>query len=222
MNSVAKKAAVAASGAALLALGIPGVASAAGPSVSATEEGGAIVVDFNLSNADVDRGVTCVTYVLKPGTVDTADPSGRIDNQPAGTRFSVTNTSTSSAVYVKDGAPAQAGPEALTDGTYNVFWGCQDASGRQYENIFAADGRPFTGGISVTVGNGDASAQGGAEAEPQSAPTSEGQAAPQARQAPAPQSDGVPSAPAEESAPEPIDPLQFVIKFLRDLIGNPS
>lgn len=223
MNSVAKKAAVAASGAALLALGIPGVASAAGPSVSAQEKDGAIVVDFDLTGADVDRGVSCVTYVLKPGNVDTADPSGRIDNQLAGTKFSVTNTSTARALYVQDGAPSQAGPEALTDGTYKVFWGCQDASGKQFENIFAADGRPFTGGISVTVGDGEASTQGGAEAaEAQSAPKTQDDAAPQARQAPAPQSDGTPSAPEQADPIEPIDPLEFFVKFLRDLIGNAS
>ncbi|WP_277370292.1 hypothetical protein [Rhodococcus rhodochrous] len=212
MNSVAKKAAVAASGAALLALAVPGVSSAAGPSVSAKAENGAIVVDFDLTSANVDRGVTCVTYVLKPGTVDTADPSGRIDAQPAGTSFSVTNTSTSSALYIKDGAPSQAGPEAITDGTYNVFWGCQDASGTQYENIFDASGRPFTGGISVTVGGGEAAPQG--------------ESAPQAKSAPAPQAQAAPGSdkvpPAPEVKPEPVDPLQFVIKFLRDLIGNQS
>jgi hypothetical protein len=213
MNSVAKKAAVAASGAALLALVVPGVSSAAGPSVSAKAENGAIVVDFDLTRADVDRGVTCVTYVLKPGTVDTADPSGRIDAQPAGTSFSVTNTSTSSALYIKDGAPAQAGPESITDGTYNVFWGCQDASGAQYENIFDASGRPFTGGISVTVGGGPAP-QG------ESAPAPQAKAAPAPQAQAAPEAEKVPSAP--EVAPEPVDPLQFVIKFLRDLIGNQS
>lgn len=209
MNSVAKKAAVAASGAALLALAVPGVSSAAGPSVSVKAENGAVVVDFDLSRADVDLGVTCVTYVLKPGTVDTADPSGRIDNQPAGSSFSVRNTSTSSALYVNNGAPSQAGPQAITDGTYKVFWGCQDASGKQYENIFDASGRPFTGGIPVTVGNG-----GGAAPQAKPAP------APQAKPAPAPESGEVP--PAPETAPAPVDPLQFVIKFLRDLIGNPS
>ncbi|OBA37964.1 hypothetical protein A5767_05960 [Rhodococcus sp. 852002-51564_SCH6189132-a] len=231
MNSVAKKAAVAASGAALLALVVPGVSSAAGPSVSAKAENGAIVVDFDLTRADVDRGVTCVTYVLKPGTVDTADPSGRIDAQPAGTSFSVTNTSTSSALYIKDGAPLQAGPESITDGTYNVFWGCQDASGAQYENIFDASGRPFTGGISVTVGDGGSAPQGESAPQAQSAPQAESAPAPQAESAPAPQAesapapqgeaapqaDNVPQAP--QSQPEPVDPLQFAIKFLRDLIG---
>ncbi|MFX1757270.1 hypothetical protein [Rhodococcus sp. As11] len=212
MNSVAKKAAVAASGAALLALAVPGISSAAGPNVSANVENGAIVVDFDLSRADVDRGVTCVTYVLKPGTVDTADPSGRIDAQPAGTSFSVTNTSTSSALYIKDGAPAQAGPEAITDGTYNVFWGCQDASGTQYENIFDASGRPFTGGIPVTVGGGESAPQG------ESAPAPQAKSAPQTQVAP--ESGQVPQTP--ESEQEPVDPLQFVIKFLRDLIGNQS
>ena len=215
MNSVAKKAAVAASGAALLALVVPGVSSAAGPSVSAKAENGAIVVDFDLTRADVDRGVTCVTYVLKPGTVDTADPSGRIDAQPAGTSFSVTNTSTSSALYVKDGAPSQAGPESITDGTYNVFWGCQDASGAQYENIFDASGRPFTGGISVTVGDGGSAPQGESAPQAQSAPQAESAPAPQGQAAP--QADNVP--PAPQSQPEPVDPLQFAIKFLRDLIG---
>ncbi|SUE15465.1 Uncharacterised protein [Rhodococcus gordoniae] len=212
MNSVAKKAAVAASGAALLALAVPGISSAAGPNVSANVENGAIVVDFDLSRADVDRGVTCVTYVLKPGTVDTADPSGRIDAQPAGTSFSVTNTSTSSALYIRDGAPAQAGPEAITDGTYNVFWGCQDASGTQYENIFDASGRPFTGGIPVTVGGGESAPQG------ESAPAPQAKSAPQTQVAP--ESGQVPQTP--ESEQEPVDPLQFVIKFLRDLIGNQS
>ncbi|UTT48114.1 hypothetical protein [Rhodococcus gordoniae] len=212
MNSVAKKAAVAASGAALLALAVPGISSAAGPNVSANVENGAIVVDFDLSRADVDRGVTCVTYVLKPGTVDTADPSGRIDAQPAGTSFSVTNTSTSSALYIKDGAPSQAGPESITDGTYNVFWGCQDASGTQYENIFDASGRPFTGGIPVTVGGGEPAPQG------ESAPAPQAKSAPQTQAAP--ESGQVPQTP--ESEQEPVDPLQFVIKFLRDLIGNQS
>ncbi|WP_371053827.1 hypothetical protein [Rhodococcus gordoniae] len=212
MNSVAKKAAVAASGAALLALAVPGISSAAGPNVSANVENGAIVVDFDLSRADVDRGVTCVTYVLKPGTVDTADPSGRIDAQPAGTSFSVTNTSTSSALYIKDGAPSQAGPESITDGTYNVFWGCQDASGTQYENIFDASGRPFTGGIPVTVGGGESAPQG------ESAPAPQAKSAPQTQVAP--ESGQVPQTP--ESEQEPVDPLQFVIKFLRDLIGNQS
>ncbi|WP_129975761.1 hypothetical protein [Rhodococcus sp. Q1] len=212
MNSVAKKAAVAASGAALLALAVPGISSAAGPNVSANVENGAIVVDFDLSRADVDRGVTCVTYVLKPGTVDTADPSGRIDAQPAGTSFSVTNTSTSSALYIKDGAPSQAGPESITDGTYNVFWGCQDASGTQYENIFDASGRPFTGGIPVTVGGGESAPQG------ESAPAPQAKSAPQTQAAP--ESGQVPQTP--ESEQEPVDPLQFVIKFLRDLIGNQS
>lgn len=212
MNSVAKKAAVAASGAALLALAVPGISSAAGPNVSANVENGAIVVDFDLSRADVDRGVTCVTYVLKPGTVDTADPSGRIDAQPAGTSFSVTNTSTSSALYIRDGAPAQAGPEAITDGTYNVFWGCQDASGTQYENIFDASGRPFAGGIPVTVGGGESAPQG------ESAPAPQAKSAPQTQVAP--ESGQVPQTP--ESEQEPVDPLQFVIKFLRDLIGNQS
>ncbi|MEU5842239.1 hypothetical protein [Rhodococcus sp. NPDC047139] len=214
MNSVAKKAAVAASGAALLALAVPGVSSAAGPSVSATAENGAVVVDFDLSRADVDRGVTCVTYVLKPGTVDTAEPSGRIDAQPAGTSFEVRNTATSSALYVKDGAPSQAGPQAITDGTYNVFWGCQDASGKQYENIFDASGRPFTGGISVTVGGGEPAPQARSAPAPQTTP------APAPHAQAAPETGDVPDAPG--SQPEPVDPLRFVIEFLRDLIGNPS
>lgn len=153
MNSVVKRAAVAAVGITALGLSIPGTASAAGPSVSAGAESGAIVVDFDLSAAEVDRGVSCVTYVLEPGNIDTAEPSGRIDNQPAGSSFSVRNTSTSSGVYVKEGAPDFKAARAVTDGTYKVFWGCQDASGARWENIYAADGRPFTGGITVTVGD---------------------------------------------------------------------
>lgn len=219
MNSVAKKAAVTAAGAAALALCIPGTASAAGPSVSASAESGAIVVDFNLSNADVELGVTCVTYVLKPGIADTANPSGRIDNQPAGTRFSVRNTSTSSATYVKDGAPVQAGPEAIADGTYNVFWGCQDASGQQWENIFDASGRPFANGIQVTVGGGEAAP---AEAAPAQAPQAAQRSAPQAEAQSVPAENGEAEVPAAPETQQPIDPFEFALKFLRDLIGNPS
>ncbi|UYP18508.1 hypothetical protein OED52_17915 [Rhodococcus sp. Z13] len=193
MESVGKKAALVASGAALLALAVPGTSAAAGPSVSAEARDGGIVVDFDLLQADVNLGVTCVTYVLKQGVADTAEPSGRIDGQPAGSTFSVRNTSTSKAVYVVNGGPAAVGPEAITAGTYKVFWGCQDAAGTRYENIFDANGRPFTGGITVTVGD----------------------AAPQAAQ-PAPQRAEVPQA---QPAPEPANPLAFLRQFLRDLTG---
>lgn len=218
MRSVMKKTAIAAAGAAAVALCIPGTASAAGPSVSAGVESGAIVVDFDLSRADVELGATCVTYILEPGTVDTADPSGRIDSQPAGSSFSVRNTSTSNALYIKDGAPATVSGRAITDGTYNVFWGCQDASGQQWENIFAADGRPFTGGITVTVGDGGTAAPAAQPAAPAAETAPSGQGAPSTKTAP-PVPNDVPQGPIPESAE---DVLDFAIEFLRDLIGNPS
>ena len=221
MRSVVKKAAVAVAGAAAVALCIPGTASAAGPSVSASVESGAIVVDFDLSRADVDLGATCVTYVLEPGTVDTADPSGRIDSQPAGSSFSVRNTSTSDALYIKDGAPTRVSGQALADGTYNVFWGCRDASGQQWENIFAADGRPFTGGLTVTVGDGGAAAPATEPAAPATETAPSGTGVPSANTAPPVQNEvpQVPQVPTPESA---ADVVEFAIEFLRDLIGNPS
>lgn len=222
MNSVAKKAALTAAGAAALAFAVPGVASAAGPNVSASADDTSITVDFDLPQNSVELGATCVTYILEPGTVDTAAPSGRIDNQPAGTKFSVKNTQTSSATYVKDGAPAQAGARAITPGTYDVYWGCQDASGATYDNIFDASGRPFAKDpITVTVGGGEAAPAETAPAE--GAPAG---AAP-AESAPAPQSEGEAAQISDEpvTTPEPpvdelpIDPLQWFLDFLRDLFA---
>ncbi|MEE2060382.1 hypothetical protein [Rhodococcus artemisiae] len=218
MNSVAKKAALTAAGAAALAFAVPGVASAAGPNVSASADDTSITVDFDLPQDSVELGATCVTYVLEPGTVDTATPSGRIDNQPAGTKFSVNNTETSSATYVKDGAPAQTGARALTPGTYDVYWGCQDAAGTTYDNIFDASGRPFAKEpITVTVGGGEAAPAEGAPAE--SAPAAPAEGAPAQAGPVSDEPVTTPEPPLEEL---PIDPIQWFLDFIRDLLAPQS
>lgn len=153
MTMSVKKAAVIVLGAATLAVLAPATAVAAGsPDVSVSAQPGSVRVDFDFRGVDVALGVTCITYVVaQQGTVDSAEPSARLDAQPAGSSFSISNTRTSSATYVDESGPVSASPRAIAPGTYDVFWGCQDADGQQWENIYGPSGRPFASPITVTV-----------------------------------------------------------------------
>ncbi|MBH0122976.1 hypothetical protein M1M07_32135 [Rhodococcus sp. HM1] len=205
MTMFAKSAAVTALGAATIAVLAPATATAAGaPDVSVSAQPGAVRVDFDFRGVDVALGVTCITYVVaQQGTLDAAEPSGRRDAQPAGSSFSITNTSTSAATYVGENGPVSAGPRAITPGTYDVFWGCQDAEGKRWENIFGPSGRPFVSPITVTVPGESA-----ATSPSQSSPASGG-AAP-----------AVPPAPAAPQAPAgPVALVTEGLQALSTLVG---
>lgn len=192
-----RKAAVTALGAAAVAVFAPATAAAASsPAVSVSAQPGSVRVDFDFRGVDVALGVTCITYVVgQQGALDAAEPSGRIDAQPAGSRFSVSSTSTSSATYIGETGPVFASPRAITPGPYNVFWGCQDAEGQQWENIYGRSGRPFASPITVTV-PGD---------------TGEG--------ATAVQQPSQPSGPGRDVPPPPSAPADLVRQGLQTLSG---
>ncbi|WP_068166702.1 hypothetical protein [Rhodococcus phenolicus] len=218
MNISVKKAAVTALGAATVAVLAPATASAAGsPDVSVSAQPGSVLVDFDFRGVDVALGVTCITYVVaQQGTLDAAEPSARLDAQPAGSNFSISNNRTSSATYIGENGPVSAGPRAITAGTYDVFWACQDADGQQWENIYGPSGRPFASPITVTVPgeNGEGVAPAAPSAPPQGGTAQEG-GAPSVSPAPP-----VPPAPAAPPAPPaPADVVTQGLQTLATLIG---